>query len=111
MSLSDRLSRRKRPPSQQPTAPLFDSRVTRREAYLGVQRSGRAAENRDAVLAALKELGEASMRQVARHIDFEINRVTQPFKDLREDGIIEKCGKRVDPETGYPQVLYRVKPN
>ena len=51
------------------------------------------------VLKVIKELGMATNRMIAKHLDWEINRVTGRVNELTNKGFVGFAGDYLDPET------------
>ena len=45
------------------------------------------------------DLGQATNRMIAKHLDWDINRVTGRVSELREKGLIEHAGDFYDTQT------------
>lgn len=59
------------------------------------------------VMKAIKDLGMASNRMVAKHLDWEINRVTGRVTELVNKGFITDNGTFVDKETNRTVTLWK----
>lgn len=51
------------------------------------------------VLEAIVDLGTATNRMIARHLGWEINRVTGRVNELTNKGFVKVAGDYLDPET------------
>ena len=51
------------------------------------------------VLEAIMDLGTATNRMIAKHLDWEINRVTGRVNELTNKGFVKVAGDYLDPET------------
>jgi DNA-binding MarR family transcriptional regulator len=60
------------------------------------------------VYEKLKELGSATNNELAKALDWEINRLTPRVFELREKGIVEECMKRACNITGRTAICWRI---
>lgn len=60
------------------------------------------------VYDALHELGEANNRTIAKHLGWEINRVTGRVKELVDLGKVEESRRMPDAETGFKSIIWKV---
>ncbi len=68
------------------------------------------SERHNAVLGALESLGEATNSEIARHLEWSINRVTPRVYELRKLGLVAEKGKRYCKVTGKMAYAWMVNP-
>ena len=62
------------------------------------------------VLHALKEeLGKATNRQLAKHLDWDINRITGRITELRNKGLVIPAGSHYDAATNRTVNMWKCK--
>jgi hypothetical protein len=64
-----------------------------------------------AVLGALERLGEATNSEIARDLEWSINRVTGRTNELVKSGKVVDAGKRACKVTGRTAHIWAVKPD
>ena len=69
---------------------------TSREAYQSLTKLG---DKQRAVYYALKELGEASNRDLANYLNKPANEITGRVFELRRLGYVQESGKKLDVQT------------
>lgn len=99
-----------------PQAPLIvdDATEEKAEVYDSVVRSALFEEQRNQVLAVIKEFGKATDNQVARVLKIHPSTIAARRNELRDRGlvapVIDENGKKLkqkDPITGIPNTLWR----
>jgi|TARA_Y100000310_G_C20644924_1_gene796012 DNA-binding MarR family transcriptional regulator len=78
---------------------------TSKSAYLGIQDS--ISERQHLILEALNERGQASNMELAKHLGWEINRVTPRIFELRTKGLVTAAIKRKCQITGNTCIAWR----
>lgn len=63
------------------------------------------------VLDAIYELKECNNQEIARHLNWEINRVTPRVHELRDKGYVEEIRKSRDKITGRLCIFWGIKTN
>lgn len=69
------------------------------ESYHELLDEGTINDKQFKVAAALAEMGPASNREIARHLGWDINRVTGRMTELRYKGYVEEHSSKYDSET------------
>ena len=91
-----------------PDLPLFATPAdTRREAHARAR--GKADQHRALILAAFRELAEATADQAGAHVGLGPLEARPRVSELRTMGQIEPTGKRAPSALGNSSVVWKVK--
>tara|TARA_R100001198_G_scaffold96414_1_gene86105 strand:- start:176 stop:439 length:264 start_codon:yes stop_codon:yes gene_type:complete len=79
-------------------------------SYQQLLEEGTISKRQSQVLHALKEeLGKATNRQLAKHLDWDINRVTGRISELRDKGLVIPSGSYFDVATNRTVNMWKCK--
>lgn len=79
-------------------------------SYHQLLEDGTISKRQSEVLRVLKEeLGQATNRMIAKHLDWDINRVTGRISELREKGLVIPSGSFYDAVTNRTVNMWRCK--
>lgn len=81
--------------------------ITSNIAYKSIYDS--LGTNQQIVLRAIASLGECNNQQIARHLGWEINRVTPRVLELRDKNLVTEIKKDRDKETGRLCIFWGIK--
>ena len=83
------------------------TRQSQVDSYTELKESGTLSRRQDQIYKALKEQGMATNRMIAKHLGWDINRVTGRVTELVNLGKIDTAGNYLDKETNRTVTLWK----
>jgi predicted transcriptional regulator len=72
---------------------------------------GKLSDTRTLVLSIIAEIGPATTQEIAQECGWERHRISGRVTELYQLGLIDKVGRKVDPDSGTSSALYQAKAN
>jgi DNA-binding MarR family transcriptional regulator len=77
------------------------------ESYKELHKNNEISKRQLEVLYCIKKLGQATNRMLAKHLSWDINRVTGRVTELRDKNLVEYAGEYKDKETNRTVNLWK----